>query len=921
MATRKPKFVVGIDLGTTNSAVAFSPVGKVQIGMFRVPQLVAPGEAAPFDLLPSAIYLPAEGELPQGGTRLPWGEEPAWIVGELAKRQGAKVPGRMVASAKSWLSHAGVDRTAPILPWGAPEGVEKIAPVTASARVLAHVRSAWDAAHPQAPLAEQEVVLTVPASFDEVARELTVQAAQEAGLDRFRLLEEPQAAFYDFLQQNEEALVAAVGEARLALVVDVGGGTTDLTLVRIARQESGPPKIERIAVGEHLMLGGDNMDVTLARHVESKLGTKLDAAQWSALVQASRLAKEALLAPDAPPEYGVAAVGRGTKLIGGAVTHKMQRDEAESILLDGFLPRTRIDEVPARRGRAGLTELGLPYASDPGISRHINGFLRKHVEAAAETGVTIHEGLPRPDALLLNGGVFNAPAITARLSEVLAGWYGDAVPLFTHASLDLAVARGAAYYGLVRRGFGVKISGGSPRTFYVGVEGEGGAKQALCVVQRGMEEGTDADVPGRVFGLVIGRPVTFPLYSSTGHRHDTIGEVVRVDDELDALPPLHTVIRADADAPAPKPGQVPTIPVRIGSTLTEIGTLEVSLRSAEPPERRWRLEFSLRGEDAGGGAAVAPIDQLPRRFEEARGLVELCFGKKAQPVEAREIKNLWRSLEKTIGERDTWSSAVNREIWGIVWGGAQKRRRTADHERVWFQLAGFCLRPGFGAPLDEWRTGELWKIWQQHVQYTTEKQNWAEWWIMWRRVVGGLQAGMQKQILDFVRPWLKPPEGRFPPKPKGPKAEGFDEMLRLAASLERIPAADKVQVGRWVIHRLEGTNKSWWPLGRLGARQPFAGSAHDVVPRDTAQAWIELLLKLDWKKTDGASFAAAQIARLTGDRERDLPEEIRAKVAQRLEAANAPEGWVRMVREIGELSMQDEMRVFGDTLPAGLRLG
>ena len=811
-----------------------------------------------------------------------------------------------------------MDRTAPILPWGAPEGVEKIAPVTASARILAHVRAAWDAEHPQAPLAQQEVVLTVPASFDEVARELTVQAAKEAGFGRFRLLEEPQAAFYDFLQQHEAELAAAVGEARLALVVDVGGGTTDLTLVKLTKQVSGPPKIERIAVGEHLMLGGDNMDVTLARHVEAQLGARLDAAQWSALVQASRLAKEALLAPSAPPEYGVAAVGRGTKLIGGSLSHKLRRDDAEKILLDGFLPLTKGDEVPQRKGRAGLTELGLPYASDPGISRHINAFLRRHVQAAAETGVTIHDGLPRPDALLLNGGVFNAPAVVARLGQVLEGWFGDPVPLFTHASLDLAVARGAAYYGLVRRGFGVKIGGGSPRAYYVGVEGPGGARQALCVVQRGMEEGTEVEVPGRTFQLVVGRPVTFPLNSYIGDRLDTVGEVVAVDDELDALPPLHSVIRTDADAPAPKPGQVQTIPVRLASGLTEIGTLELSLRGEG--DRRWRLEFSLRGEEAGGGAAVAPIDQLPKRFEEAKGLVELCYGKKAQPVEAREIKGLWRNLEKTIGERDTWSSAVNRELWGIVQGGAQKRRRTDDHERVWFQLAGFCLRPGFGAPLDEWRVGELWKVWQQHVQYTTEKSNWSEWWILWRRVVGGLNAGQQKQILDFVRPWLKPPEGRFPPKPKGPKAEGFDEMLRLAASLERIPAKEKVEVGRWVLHRLEGTNKSWWPLGRLGARQPFAGSAHDVVPRDVAEAWLKILFELDWKKTDGASFAAAQIARLTGDRERDLPEALREQVADRLQSANAPEGWVRMVREQVELSMADEMRVFGDTLPAGLRL-
>lgn len=919
MASKKSGFVVGIDLGTTHSAVAFSPVGKMQIEIFPIPQLVAAGEVAPLELLPSAVYLPAEGELPEGATRLPWGDEGPFVVGDLARRQGARVPGRLVASAKSWLSHPGVDRTAQILPWGAPEGVPRISPVEASARILAHVRAAWDAAHPKAPLAQQEVILTVPASFDEVARELTVQAARDAGFEKFRLLEEPQAAFYDFLQQHEAALETAIGTARLALVVDVGGGTTDLTLVRVVPQPQGAPRIERVAVGDHLMLGGDNMDVTLARFVESQLGgAKLDSSQWSALVQSSRRAKEILLSPEAPEETTVSLLGRGSRLVGSVQSAKIERSRAEEILLDGFLPRTRPGEVPVRAGRMGLTELGLPYASDPAISRHIAAFLRRHVQAAAETGVPIFDGLPRPDALLLNGGVFNAAAVRTRLSEVLSGWYGgEEVPLFTHGSLDLAVARGAAYYGLVRRGFGVRIAGGSPRAYYVGVEGEGGKKRAICVVPRGMEEGTEVE-GGRIFQLVVGRPVTFPLYSSTGDRQDGVGETVDVDDDLDVLPPLHTVLRTEGAAG--RHGEAPTLPVKLSSALTEIGTLELSLRTTEPPQRRFRLEFSLRGEQAGGGAAVVPIDQLPARFDEAKAALDLCYGKKAQPVEAREVKNLWRNLERIIGDRNAWSSAVNRELWGIVMGGAQKRRRTADHERIWFQLAGFCLRPGFGAPLDDWRVGELWKVWQQGVQYTTEKANWAEWWILWRRVAGGLPAGHQRQILDFARPWLKPVEGRFPPKPKGPKAEGFDEMLRLVASLERIPASEKVEVGRWVLHRLEGTNKSWWPLGRLGARQPFAGSAHDVVPAGAAVRWVEKLLALDWKKAEGAAFAAACIARLTGDRERDLPEEVREAVAARLESTGSPVAWIQMVREVGEVSIQDEMRVFGDTLPTGLRL-
>jgi hypothetical protein len=927
MATpRKPRFVVGIDLGTTNSAVAATPAsGQAPIEIFPVAQLVAPGEASALPLLPSAVYLPAEGELAAGATRLPWGDEPSYVVGELAKRQGAKVPGRLAASAKSWLSFAGVDRTAPILPWGAPAGVPKLSPVEASARIVGQIRAAWDAAHPDAPLAEQEVILTVPASFDEAARELTVGAAREAGLPRIRLLEEPQAAFYDFLNQHPDDLGAALAGARLVLVVDVGGGTTDLTLVRVDALPAGPPRLTRIAVGEHLMLGGDNMDAALARHVEAKLQGqtgKLDAAQWSALVQACRLAKENLLADPAraQQEATVTLVSRGARLIGGAQSYRLGKGEAEAILLDGFLPKTGADEVPSRARRAAFTELGLPYAADPAISRHVAAFLRRHVQAAAETGVPVVDGLPRPDAVLLNGGVFNGPAVMARLAEVLAGWFsGERIPLLSHASLDLAVARGAAHYGLVRRGFGVKIAGGAARAYYVGVEGEGGRRMACCVVPRGLEEGTEVEADGRVFRLVLGRPVSFPLLSSTLARAESPGDVVPVDDDLVPLPPLVTVLRTEGREP---PAEVP---VKIRAGLTEIGTLELSLSTTEGFRRRWRLEFSVRGEGAeggGGGAAVAPIDELPRRFDEAKAALELSFGKKALPVEAREVKNLWRSLEKIIGDRDGWSSAVNRELWGIVWGGAQKRRRTADHERVWFQLAGFTLRPGFGAPLDEWRAGELWKLFDGGVQYTTLKPNWAEWWVLWRRVAGGLDAGRQQRILEVARPWLKPPEGRSPPRPKGPKVEALEELVRLVASLERLPAADKAEVGRWVLHRIDARlgAPSWWALGRLGARQPFYGSAHDTVPRDVAVAWLGRLLEQDLKRADGAAFAVAQLARRTGDRERDLPDDLREAAARRLEAGGAPDGWVRMTREILELSAQDEMRVFGDTLPAGLRL-
>lgn len=911
MAARKD-FVVGIDLGTTHSAIAWSPKGREAVEILPVPQLVGPGEVSALPLLPSAIYLPGPGELPEGATRLPWGERP-WVVGEWARRLGARIPSRLVFSAKSWLSHPGADRTAAILPWGAPDEVERISPVEASARILSHLRAAWEEAHPDRPLSQQEVVLTIPASFDEVARELTVQAARQAGLEKFRLLEEPQAAFHDYLLQAGDEVARRLDGLRLVLVLDVGGGTTDFTLIRVEQREGEPPRLERVAVGDHILLGGDNMDVTLARHVEQRLGEKLSHSDWAALVHSCRIAKETLLSGKAPESYRVALPGTGRRMVGGARTVELARDEANAILLDGFLPRTRPDESPARR-KLGLTELGLPYAADPAISRHINAFLRRHAQAAAEAGAEVIDGLPRPDAVLLNGGVFNAPELRRRLVELLEGWYGKPVPLLAHLSLDLAVARGAAYYGLVRHGLGVRIEGGSARSYYLGIEGEKGERRALCVVPRGMEEGTTRRLERPTFRLLVGQPVRFPLYSSTRDRFDPLGEVVEAEG-LDELPPLHAVLESERGGEKGR-----TLPVRISSSLTEIGTLELHLETLDERPRRWRLEFSLRGQ-TGGGTEVAPIQELPPRFAEARTLVERCYGSRAQDVDPREIKQLWRNLEKTIGPRDAWTSAVNRELWGVVFSGAKRRRRTPDHERVFFQLAGFCLRPGYGAPLDEWRVEQLWKLFDQGVQYVTEKANWSEWWILWRRVAGGLPAAAHRRLFEWMAPWLEPPKGRFPSRPKGPKAEGFEEMVRLLGALERLSGEEKVRAGSWVFARLEKEGKgSYWPIGRLGARQPLYGSVHDVVSAEVAAEWLERLFELDWNRAEGAAFAAARIATRTGDRNRDLSDELRERVAERLRAVRAPESWLRLVLEGGELSEQDRVRVFGDTLPVGLRL-
>ncbi len=921
-----PRFLVGIDLGTVNTALAAVDLaggGDLVDGVraMAIPQLVAPGEVAERRLLPSSAYLPGP-ELPPEALRLPWGERSV-VVGELARTQGALVPGRLVTSAKSWLANPRADRIAPILPWGAPEGVPRLSPVDASALYLGHLRDAWDAAHPDAPLADQEIVLAVPASFDEAARELTLAAARAARLSRVTLLEEPQAAFHEWAARHRGRLEEALGlDGRAGgvrvLVVDVGGGTTDLTLVRAELRE-GRPAFTRLAVGDHLLLGGDNVDLALARAVEARLGERLEPARFGALVQACRIAKERLLSDGGPERLPVAVVGRGSRLLGSAVSAEVTRDEARALLLDGFFPRVGPEARPRRAPRtAGLAELGLPYEPDPAVSRHVAAFLAAH---AAEAG-SAQGGLARPDAILVNGGAFAPREVRTRLAEVVSAFFPGAPPvrLLESPALDLAVARGAVLSALVRRGVGLRIGGGTPRAFYVGIAAPEG-ERALCVVPRHAEEGSRAEVP-RTFALALGRPVRFPLFASTRARLEQPGDVVEVTEDLLPLPPLQTVLRADGARGAAEPGRgAADVPVRLEAALTEIGTLELWCVATDR-EARWKLEFSLRSGPAEGGGGATEVAQAPRRLEEARALVELFYGKKA-PVERREVKGLQRALEKVLGPREGWATPVVRDLWGALHAGRARRRRSADHERTWLQLTGYCLRPGFGAPLDGWRAAETWKAFGEGLQYQADPRAWAAWWVMWRRVAGGLDAAAQARLFETVAPFLRPRDPRRPPpKVAGTRPEALDEMVRLAGSLERIDPGSKSEAGEWLLGRVEEEGPAphlLWALGRLGARVPFHASAHLAVPAETAQAWIGRLIAAPGPRA-ALVFPLSQLARRSGDRARDVDEATRALVRATLASGGAPEEVLRSIVEVASAGAEEEQRIFGESLPAGLRL-
>jgi molecular chaperone DnaK (HSP70) len=592
------RFVIGIDLGTTNSVLAYAPLEEegARVHVLPVPQLVAPATVEARSTLPSFLYLGTDEDAKAGNFDLPWKKKADSVVGELARKQGAEVPTRTVAAAKSWLAHSRVDRHQPILPWNAPAEVPKVSPVAASQRYREHLVAAWKAAFRDAPIAEQQVVLTVPASFDASARELTREAALAAGLpEGLLLLEEPQAAVYAWLADMGERWRRQLHIGDTLLVCDVGGGTSDFTLIRV-EEEGGELVLVRVAVGNHILVGGDNMDLALAHMMAGAFAEKnvtLDPWQSVALWHTCRAAKETILSPDSPKKHPVTVLGRGSRVIGKSVSVDMQRDQAAALLLDGFFPQCEPTARPARRPASGFRELGLPFETDTGITRHLAAFLAAHGEAD-QPGPPTH--------VLFNGGVFKADAFRDRILHVLGSWYGgDALPkgLDSNQDLDHSVARGAAYYAFAKAGKGVRIHGGTARSYYVGIETAGlaipGAMRplrALCVVPFGMEEGTEADVPGDEIGLVVGEPAHFRFFSSAVRKQDQPGQVLSAwtEDELSETDSLEATLPAAAQV---EDGYVP---VKFHSRVTELGMFELWCHSTISDER-WKLEFNVR-EDA-----------------------------------------------------------------------------------------------------------------------------------------------------------------------------------------------------------------------------------------------------------------------------------------------------------------------------------
>ena len=923
-------FIIGVDLGTTNSAVSYVDLRadskkKYRIKIFKVPQLTGFGEVSSLPVLPSFLYIPGKYDISSDAVSLPWISDEKNFVGAFARDHGAKVPARLVSSAKSWLCHSKVDRKARILPWGAGEEVFKISPLEATASYLKHIKKAWNSSKGDDEdlyLENQIIIITVPASFDEVARDLTVEAALIAGLSNVVLLEEPLAAFYSWLIRHEHDWNKFVNPNELILVCDVGGGTTDFTLITL-REVEGSPRFERIAVGDHLILGGDNVDLALASNIERRLSKKrisLSGDRWRTLCHQCRQAKENILNEDAESEK-ITLMGEGSKLIAGTVSAELGRKEIEETVLEGFFPLADPKDIKKINIREGITEFGLPYEQEPAITRHLGYFLDKHKKDVIKV---LNREDHAPDLILFNGGSLKPLIIREKIRAAIRNWFHEkdsSIPrVLDNPDPDLSVALGASYYGLVKIGKGVRVGSGSARAYYLGVSKkesdniEGLPKKtdkkfAVCLVERGLEEGTTIELKDKKFEVLANQPVSFDIYSSSFRSGDRCGDLVEIDDSLTSLPPIQTVVKYG------KKGVKTRIPVRIESDYTEMGTLALWCRSLIS-NHRWKLQFQLRD-------ALTPVDITDKEIfedsivDEVRSYVGSIFSDR---TDSSALKNLSRVIMKKVGRsRERWPLGFIRRISDELIKLVETRTFGPEHESRWLNLTGFCMRPGFGDGFDEYRVKSLWKIHKHGAIHSKNAQVCSEWWIFWRRVAGGLSAGQQRQFIQELSPIIMPKKGT---KSRVPHQERL-EIWMAVANMERLMVKDKIQWGRMLLSEIKPQKckpQYLWSLSRIGARELLYGPVDRVIPPEEISSWIEEILSKTWRNPKPVGMAISQLARKTGDRMRDLDSSIVNVIIDWMNQYDILAPHIKFLEDVVPMAKSEENAIFGETLPSGLVL-
>lgn len=918
------RYLVGIDLGTTNCALAYIDVDKKHpvVQQFSIPQLTGVGRIENLSILPSFCYLSASDEWPKGSLRLPWGEESQIIVGYFAKIQGSKVPTRLVQSAKSWLCNSAANRRDKILPLEAAELNQRMSPVEAAERYLVHLRNSWNRSiaknDPLGVLEEQEIVLTVPASFDEVARKLTIEASQRAGFRHVTLLEEPQAALYSWLFKHQEDWSRLFKKGEKILVCDVGGGTTDFSLIEIDEKD-GKLSFQRKAVGDHLLLGGDNMDMALARLFEQKLlnqgHSSLESDQWLRLLAEARRAKEALLGKElaSGDQYTLVIQGSGSSVIGGSLSLAIEPKEIESFLLEGFFGFYPFAEASVPRRSRGMRTMGLPYEDDPSISRHLARFLK---ESGSESGV---------DYILFNGGAMKPAVYREAICQHLRVWFPEkTIKELPSVDFDLAVARGAAAYANVKRGVGVSIGGGIPRTYYLEVEVKSGTgsqiKKALTLIPRGSEEGYTY-VSNESFALRTNTPVSFHLLTSHVRLDDQAGTLHAIEEtEMQRLPSIQTILRFGKKQLG-EDAQV-TIPVNVGIKLTPIGTVEIWLESKETTHR-WELEFQIRSgvalENQGGGNQEPKPEETYASgyLDEAKQVLDRLFDAET----AIKPRQIFERLEQALAlPRKEWSLSIMRGLFDCLLKNREKRKNSLELEARWWNLAGFLMRPGYGYPLDDFRIKEMWKVILGELKQRKPDDIFIQMAICFRRIAGGLSKGQQIQLASLLMPSQLESKKNKDESRKGSENYLNSEKIRALAAMERLDLPLKIRIGQFLVERVAKGNATpgdYWSLGRIGARHLFYGSAAHVIPKEICSQWMETLLKSTKKGDQWLLFLFSQLARKVDQRELNLSE---ALINQVLERYPDPELEKRLTKEMGWTEIERE-ELFGDQLPTGLIIG
>ena len=878
-------------------------------------------------LLPSFYYFLTDQEIGSAGLDASEQAESGAIVGAYAYAQMSATPGRVIHSAKSWLAHRGIDREAKILPFASEEVPEheKLSPVEVSASYLAYLKLAWDMAFADddGTFNRQRITITVPASFDEGAQALTRQAACLAGYpEEVRLLEEPQAAFYSWTEaaaRKRSATMAApyiellpdlAERDQTVLVCDIGGGTTDLSLFRLARAPEDFLAIERIAVCDHLLLGGDNIDLAIAHALERcVLGdhptARLSRRQWQHLVPQAAALKERMLETEGPAEaiYHVSVPGEGSSLFASALSATLSRAQLHELILEGFFPYTGREERPRAR-QIGLREIGLPYAADSAVSRHLAGFLN-----GAEV-----------QAVLFAGGTLSPRFLQERVLSIIAAWQAQRPVGLTPADMSSAIARGAAYFGALAARSRRRIRAGYARSVYLELQrGEGGAvPNLMCILPQGFQEGGRVDLASHSFKLLLNKPVRFTAYTSIHRSGDRPGAMVPLTDgDFSPLPPLYTTLSlADRDFD-PRTARELNVAVTVDAELNALGVLQLALVNRDR-SKHWRLEFNLRSAGAESPCETVPGDAgaAPEALAHGIDRIDRFYGKKQDLAEKEDVKGVLKDLEHIFNqERAQWNLFLLRSLWQALYPGMTRRGRSLAHENTWLYLAGFTLRPGFGSELDGWRMSQIWGCFNLGLTHKKEKSAQSNWWMMWRRVAGGLSADQQMTLYTTALPLLK----------RGPQE--FSEGTRLLGSLERLPVSAKTELVRYLFDLLlkgKGRNQPhlFWALARLLSRVPLYASADTVIPAAVVEEYFFKLRALGWKRQGLQPLVAvfSSACRVTGARALDIHDHIRAEVVEKLKREGARELQWQIVREHHAISSEERDYLFGEELPVGLQL-